>query len=152
MKHAPNEHYLNRSTIAPPADFDYNPNAMTAAPASAATTKLPCSIDAPAMISAGTGVGFCVAAAVLLLGLEYVLVGISELDDRTMVEVAVAWITVRVIVVVDSTASVVFSSCARMEGTRRTASVATMDVNRILKWCVKSADFGRRRPIWGATQ
>lgn len=71
-----------------------------------------------------------VAAPALPLALTDVLVGTTFPDDRTMVDVAVAWYTVRVIVVVASPVTVV--SCAKTEGARMTARVAMAAVKRIL--------------------
>ena len=52
-------------------------------------------------------------------------------DDRLIVEVAVAWTTVLVTVVVEAWV-VVGSSAARTEGARKTASVAMVAAKRIL--------------------
>ena len=120
--------------------FDYNPNARTAAPASATTTRLLCSFAPPAIYSDGTVSALGVTATALLVGLIDVLVDrvVSDFsivadvpDDRTIVDVAVAWTTVRVMVVVEASDSVV--SCAKTEGVRMKASVASVIAKRIFK-------------------
>ena len=107
---------------------------MTAAPASATTTRLLCSVEAAPEYSPptalGLGLGLAVAATALLLGLIDVLVDTAVVDDLRMVEVAVAWMTVCVIVVV--IISDVVGSCAKTEGTRMTVSAAMAAVKRIL--------------------
>ena len=79
-------------------------------------------------------------ATALLVGLIDVLVDrvVSDFsivadvpDDRTIVDVAVAWTTVRVMVVVEASDSVV--SCAKTEGVRMKASVASVIAKRIFK-------------------
>ena len=79
--------------------FDYNPKAITAAPAAATTRRLLCSFVPAPMISDGTVLALGVAelgvaelgvAALTLLVAVLVAVLLYELDKRTMVDVAVA--------------------------------------------------------------
>lgn len=109
---------------------------MTATPASATTTRLLCWVEAAPIYSDGTVLALGVAAIALLLRLVYVLVATlllvatTVLEGRTMVDVAVAETTVIVIVVVETSDTVV--ACAKAEGARMTASVATAATKRIL--------------------
>lgn len=94
--------------------------------------RLLCSVEAAPIYSGEIVLALAlgVAATALLLGLLEVLVGTAVPEDRTTVEVAVAWRTVRVIVVVEASDAVVF--CARTEGARMTAIVAMAALKRIL--------------------
>lgn len=85
------------------------------------------------MNSGRTVLALGVAAIALPLALVYVLVGTAVLEDRTIVDVAVACKTVLVTVVVEASDAVVF--CAKTEGASRTASVVTTVVKRILVRC-----------------
>lgn len=114
------------------------------------------------MYSDGTVSALGVAVTALRVGLTDVLVDrtVSDfslvadvLDDRTIVDVAVAWTIVLVIVVVEASKTVV--SCAKTEGVRMTASVARVIAKRIVKESKAQSDeagtdYGYSADIGGA--
>lgn len=78
-----------------------------------------------------------IAAITLLVDLTDALVAVKDAlvdtaasEDRTTIDVAVAWTTVRVTVVVEASDIVV--SCAKTDGARMTASAAMAGTKRIL--------------------
>lgn len=117
---------------------------MTAAPASTTTTMLLCCVEAAPMNSDETVLALGAAAMALVLGLASVLllVGTAVVEERTMVEVAVAWTTVLVIVVVEASDTVV--SCAKTEEARMTESVAKAAVKCMLRWVARYMEIGSR--------
>ena len=76
------------------------------------------------------GLGLGIAAITLLLGLTDALVDSAVSVDRTTIDVAVAWTTVRVMVVVEASDIVV--SCAETDGARMMASAAMAGTKRML--------------------